>query len=404
MTAVAPDDEGATILHVDMDAFFLSVELLDFPQFAGVPAAVAHDSDRSVITSASYEARRYGVRSAMAVGTARRLCPNLVLLEPHHEKYRAASQQVMQAFHEVTPLVEPLSIDEAFLDVAGARKLIGPPAVVGALLRERVRERTGLTCSVGVAGTKFVAKVASGKAKPDGLLVVPVARTLEFLHPLPVGALWGVGKASQERLERLGLRTVGDVAATPRAALIRALGEAGGAKLHDLSRGIDPRRVHTEREEKSVGHEHTFERDESDPELLRRELLRLADRTAERLRRYGTTGRTVQLKLRYADFRTVSRSRTLADPTSVGRRIYEEAVSLFDALYRPGDAIRLLGVRMEGLGEGAGLGLWEPDEEWRDAERAVDQVSARFGSGSVRPASLLGKGPRKTGDTRSLEH
>lgn len=403
MTAVAPDDEGATILHVDMDAFFLSVELLDFPQFAGVPAAVAHDSDRSVITSASYEARRYGVRSAMAVGTARRLCPGLVLLEPHHEKYRAASQQVMQAFHEVTPLVEPLSIDEAFLDVAGARKLIGPPAVVGALLRERVRERTGLTCSVGVAGTKFVAKVASGKAKPDGLLVVPVARTLEFLHPLPVGALWGVGKASQERLERLGLRTVGDVAATPRAALIRVLGEAGGAKLHDLSRGIDPRRVRTEREEKSVGHEHTFERDERDPELLRRELLRLADRTAERLRRYGTTGRTVQLKLRYADFRTVSRSRTLADPTSVGRRIYEEVASLFDALYRPGDAIRLLGVRMEGLGEGAGLGLWEPDEEWRDAERAVDQVSARFGSGSVRPASLLGKGPRKTGDTRSLE-
>ncbi|MCX7522170.1 DNA polymerase IV [Microbacterium sp. STN6] len=404
VTTSPVDDSGAGILHVDMDAFFASVELLDHPELVGKPAIVGHATGRSVVTSATYEARRRGVRSAMPVSQALRLCPDAVVLTPHMQKYREYSARVMQLFGEVTPVVEQVSIDEAFLDVSGARRLLGSPADIGATLRRRVREQTGLPCSVGIAGTKFVAKLASGRAKPDGLLVVPVAETLAFLHPLPVGALWGVGPSTEESLTRRGLRTVADIAATPLEVLQRWVGEAVGRKLHELSHGVDPRPVASASREKSVGHEVTFEHDVTDAAVLRRELLRLAGQTGERLRRAGLVGRTVSLKLRYGDFRTVTRSRTLAEHTDVGRRVYDEVAAVFDALWAPGDAIRLIGVRMEQLqpgGEG-GLALWDPDEEWRDAERALDEVAARFGGGAIGPASLVRTRPRRVGDTSSI--
>jgi len=404
VTTAPVDDADATVLHVDMDAFFASVELLDHPELRGKPAIVGHDTGRSVVTSATYEARKRGVRSAMPVVQALRLCPDAVVLPPHFDKYRSYSAQMIRIFHEVTPVVEQVSIDEAFLDVSGARRLLGSPARIGARLRSRVAAETGLTCSVGIAGTKFVAKLASGRAKPDGLLVVPVAQTLEFLHPLPVGALWGVGPSMQDALLRYGLRTVRDIAQTPQEVLRKRFGEASGLKLWELANGVDPRPVSAESREKSVGHEQTFEYDVADSRVLRRELLRLASKTGERLRRGGLEGRTVALKLRYADFHTVTRSRTIGEPTNVGRRIYDEVATLLAAVHREGDAVRLIGVRVEQLQQagGAGMALWDPDEEWRDAERAIDEVSARFGGGTVQPAALVGTKPRTIGDTSSL--
>lgn len=396
VSASSVDSSSATILHIDLDAFFASVELLDRPDLAHLPVIVAGKSMRSVVTAANYPARKFGVRSAIPLSQALRLCPKAIVLEPHFEKYRHYSKQVMEIFDDVTPLVERLGIDEAFLDVSGARGLIGPPAVVANLIRERVFAETGLHCSVGAASTKFVAKLASGRAKPDGLLVVPAEQTLAFLHPLPVGALWGVGAATEESLTRRGLRTIGDIAHTPLASLQQAVGEASGRKLHELANGIDPRPVVVGSAEKSVGHENTFEVDTSDTDLLRRELFRQANAVAVRLRTAGWVGRTVVLKLRYADFTTITRSRTLAESTDVGRRIYEEVRGIYEALGHHGP-VRLIGVRMEQLspGEGQQLGLWDEDEGWREAEDTIDAVSARFGSGALKPASLLkAKGPR----------
>ena len=384
------DDSATPILHVDMDAFFVSVELLKRPDLRGKPVLVGGTAGRGVVSAASYEARKYGVNSAMPMSLALQRCPNAVVLRGDYASYSEYSRRVMHIFEEVTPLVEKLSIDEAFLDVSGARRLHGSPAEIAWRLRRRVHDETGLTCSVGVAATKFVAKVASSRAKPDGMLVVPADRTLEFLHPLPVSALWGVGKVTEESLTRLGLRTVGDVAAMPTDALERALGPALAAKLAHLSMGIDARDVVTGREEKSIGHEVTFGYDLTDLEQLRRELLRLSDDVAVRLRRAGVVGRTVVLKLRYGDFRTVTRSRTLGEPTDVARRIYDEASAALGELAGDGARIRLIGVRAEQLRpSGSGAMLWDPDEEWREAERTIDEVTARFGRGAVRPASLV---------------
>jgi DNA polymerase IV len=384
------DDTGATMLHVDMDAFFASVEQLKRPELRGKPVIVGGDGQRGVVAAASYEARRYGVYSAMPMSLALRRAPHAIVVPGDYASYSDYSRRVMTILQEVTPLVEPLSIDEAFLDVAGARRLHGSPAEIGWLIRRRVREETGLPCSVGAAATKFVAKVASGRAKPDGLLVVPKADTLAFLHPLPIGALWGVGRVTEERLVRLGLRSVGDVAAVPVDALERAVGPALALRLHRLANGVDPRSVETERAERSIGHETTFSYDLTEPAAIRRELLRLSDAVAVRLRRAGMLGRTVVLKLRYGDFRTVTRSHTLGEPTDVGRRIYEEVALAFAAMHVPGDRIRLLGVRAEQLRSAGGPTLWDPDEDWRDAERTADQISARFGAGSLKPAALLG--------------
>ena len=389
------DDPSASIMHVDMDAFFASVELLERPDLVGLPVIVGHRGARSVVTAATYEARKYGVNSAMPMSIALRRCPNAIVLEPHFERYKYYSARVMAICNDLTPLVEPLSIDEAFLDVAGARRLLGSPFEIATLLRRRVFEETGLHCSVGVAATKFIAKLASGRSKPDGLLVVPLADTIDFLHPLPISALWGVGAKTEEHLLKLGLRTVGDLAHTPLSTLQAKLGPASGAKLHDLAWARDPRSVSLESEEKSVGHEVTFEHDVTDASVIRRELLRMSDQVAVRLRTAGLEGRTVVLKLRFGDFTTVTRSRTLGEPTDLARRIYEEVVSVYEALGKQHSRIRLVGVRMEQLAPagGGGLGLWDTSEGWREAEQAMDAVTARFGSGLVRPASLVRKRP-----------
>jgi DNA polymerase-4 len=391
VSAVPVDDPAATIMHLDLDAFFASVELLERPELRGLPVIVGGRGARSVVTAATYEARKYGVNSAMPMSVALRRCPKAIVLEPHFERYKHFSRIVMSLCADVTPLVEQLSIDEAFLDVAGARRLLGTPWEIGTALRARVYAQTGLTCSIGVATTKFIAKLASGLAKPDGLLVVPGEATLDFLHPLPIGALWGVGAKTAVQLERLGLRTVGDVAHTPLATLVKAVGAAGGAKLHELSWARDPRGVTTAREEKSVGHEVTFEYDVTDQAVLRRELLRMSDQVAVRLRKAGLIGRTVVLKLRYGDFTTISRSRTLEEHTDLGRRIYEEVLDIYAGVERPDARIRLIGVRMEQLSPSseAVLGLWDTDEGWREAEGAIDAVSDRFGRGSVKPAALV---------------
>ncbi|MBC7725242.1 MAG: DNA polymerase IV [Burkholderiaceae bacterium] len=407
VSAVSVDSSTSTILHVDLDAFFASVELLDRPDLVDRPVVVAGRSARSVVTAANYPARKFGVRSAIPLSQALRLCPQAVVLEPHREKYTHYSQQVMAIFDDVTPIVERVGIDEAFLDVAGARSLLGSPAEIGELIRRRVREETRLDCSVGASAIKFVAKLASGRAKPNGMLVVPADDTLGFLHPLPVSFLWGVGATTEEALLARGLRTIGDVARSQPDALRRAVGEAAGAKLRELANGIDPRRVTPNAPEKSVGHEVTFEVDIDDADILRREILRQADAVAVRLRAGGWVGRTVVVKLRYSDFRTITRSRTIAEPTDLGRRIYEEARGVYEAIGVHG-RVRLIGVRMEQLSpSGSGnASLWDDDATWRETERAVDTVAERFGRGALRPASLLGPAEHlvqrgKLGDARN---
>lgn len=393
MSAADVDDSESAILHVDMDAFFASVELLERPDARGKPAIVGHAGGRGVVTSATYEARRYGVRSAMPMSQALRLCPNAIILPPHYDRYTEYSAKVMDIFREVTPLVEPLSIDEAFLDVSGARRLLGSPRRIAELIRSRVREETGLTCSVGVAATKFMAKLASGRAKPDGLLVIPRSETLAFLRPLPVGALWGVGASTQASLERMGLLTVADLADAPLHVLQKAVGDASGRKLHELANGRDERSIVTESREKSIGHENTFGTDVGDLDVLRREFLRLSGRVGERLRKHAMIARTVSIKVRFSDFRTITRSRTLAEPTNVGRRLFEEAWDVFGALNLDvrQTPLRLIGVRAEQLLDAGGdaVALWDPDEEWRETERTLDAVSARFGRGMIGPASLV---------------
>ncbi|MFF5172071.1 DNA polymerase IV [Micromonospora sp. NPDC000089] len=397
------DDSGSLILHVDMDAFFASVEVRRRPELRGRPVVVGGVGPRGVVSSASYQARRYGVRSAMPTARARALCPHAVYLPPDFPQYSAASAAVMRIFRDVTPLVEPLSLDEAFLDVAGARRLFGPPALIARRIRERVLAEQRLTCSVGVAPTKFVAKLGSTRAKPDGLLVVPADRVLEFLHPLPVDALWGVGERSAETLRRLGLTTIGDLAVAPLGLLRRAVGAAAAGHLHELAHGRDPRAVSPEHVEKSIGAEVTFDADVDDPGEIRRTLLALSEKVGVRLRRAGQVGRTVSLKVRLADFRTVSRSRTLGVPTDVARELFDTAWALWTAL-DPGERVRLLGVRAEGLAAAAEsprqLTLGAPEHGWREAEAAADAAAARFGRSVIGPASLLGKREPRRGENQ----
>jgi DNA polymerase-4 len=390
------NDTGCTVLHVDMDAFFASVELIDRPHLRGRPVIVGGGSSRGVVLSATYEARAFGVHSAMPMSRARRLCPQAAVVEPEHRRYAEVSSGVMEMFRSITPFVEPLSLDEAFLDVAGAVRRLGSPAAIAALIRNRVADEQQITCSVGVATTKFVAKLASARAKPDGLLVVPREETIPFLHGLGVGALWGVGDRTEEILARLGLRTVSDIAHTPVDTLKRALGDAAGAHLYDLAWGRDPRRVVAEHVEKSVGAEETFPRDVDDPQVVLKEVLRLSERVAARLRAQDAVGRTVVLKVRFADFTTITRSRTLPEHTDVGRTVYATSRELFLRLGLDRARLRLVGVRVEGLAPAADghrqLALDERPQGWREAERAVDRASARFGAGVVRPAALVEDG------------
>jgi DNA polymerase-4 len=389
---VGPDDSGCSILHVDMDAFYASVELLRRPDLIGHPVIVGGGS-RGVVLSATYEARSYGVHAAMPMTRARRLCPRSVILEPHHEDYSRISEAVMAVFASITPRYEPLSLDEAFLDVSGAIRRLGSPATIGELIRARIADEQGITCSVGVGASKFIAKLASSRCKPDGLLVVPADEVISFLHPLPVNALWGVGDKTEEALHRLGLRTVGDLAHTPVGTLERALGPAVGRHLSALSWGRDERSVVPHEPDKSIGAEETFDVDVDDPTVIRRELLRLSERVAARLRAARVAGRTVSIKVRFANFTTLTRSRTLLQPTDVARDVYATAAELYAALGLDRARLRLVGVRVEGLVDvetvPRQLALGERDRGWREAEQAVDRATARFGSAAVRPATLV---------------
>lgn len=388
------DDTGTRILHVDMDAFYASVEVLDDASLAGKAVVVGGWEGRGVVSSATYEARRFGVRSAMTVAQALRLCPHAIVVPPHFERYAALSRQVMGIFHDVTPLVEPLSIDEAFLDVSGARRLWGAPGEIARMIRARVAGETGLVCSVGVAATKHVAKIASTLSKPDGLLIVSAPETASFLAGLPVGTLWGVGPKAAAALEARGIRLVSDVLTTPRRVIERALGSAGGARVWQLAHGEDPREVETTRVEKSIGHEETFREDTADMSVLRSELRRLADRVAARVREGGWVAATIALKLRYADFTTLTRAMTLPEPTDVGQRIGDVAIGLLGAV-ELSQPVRLIGVRAEKLqpGGASALALWDDDEDWRRVDAALDDARDRFGGGAVTRASVLG--PRR---------
>jgi len=392
--AGAADDTGCHVLHIDMDAFYASVEIRDRPQIAAQPVIVGHTGGRGVVLSANYIARGFGVRSAMPVSRARRLCPHAVFVPPRHGLYSAVSREVMAIFKAVTPEVEPLSLDEAFLNVAGAVRRIGRPAAIGRMIRGQVHDELGITCSVGVATTKFVAKLASVHCKPDGLLVIPADGVIEFLHPLPVSALWGVGQRTGSVLARLGLRTVADLAHAPVSTLERELGRATAAHLSAFAWGRDARKVETGPHDKSVGAEETFGTDIADPEQIRRELLRLAGRTARALRSSGYVARTISVKLRRADFKTFTRSRTLPEATDVAQKIYLTACELYAASgLADGVLLRLVGVRASGLSPaaqaGTQLALGERADAWRDAESAMDKITRRFGSSAVRPGSLV---------------
>ncbi|PLC13017.1 DNA polymerase IV [Kocuria flava] len=383
---------SCAVLHVDMDMFYVGVELLAAPHLRGRPVVVAAAGHRSVVLSASYEARAYGVRSGMPLARARALCPAAVLLEPHRQAYEQVSRRVMATFAELTDLVEQISVDEAFLDVSGAVRRLGPPVGIARGLRARIRAELGLTASVGIGATKTVAKIASTRAKPDGLLLVQPEDTVAFLAELPVSALWGVGARTAEVLTGAGLRTVGDLAAVPVPRLARLVGPAAGHHLHELASGHDPRPVVPAREEKSLGAEETFAQDVADTRVLHETLLRLSHRTASRLRRQGLRARRVGLKLRWADFSTITRSRTLAQPFTSAHDLHEHGTALLAELGRRPQAVRLIGIRAERLepaGDALQLSLDGREEEWGAAEEAMDRVHARFGPGRLGPARLL---------------
>ena len=378
------------ILHVDLDAFYAGVEVLKDPSLKGKPVIVGGTGARGVVASASYEARAFGVRSAMPAVRARRLCPDAVFLPSDFEAYRAHSNRFREVLLSFTPLVEPISLDEAFLDVGGATRLFGDPPAIARAIRADVEREVGVTCSVGVAATKFVAKLASDHCKPDGLLHVPAAGTLAFLEPLPVGRLWGVGEKTGDLLQRLAIRTIGDLARTPEPVLERLLGEAAATHLTNLAHGVDDRDVIPYEAPKSIGHEETFERDLDDDEEILRELLHLTGRVAARVRADGYRARTVTLKVRLATFTTLTRSRTLPDPTDVGAELYHVVGELYRSLPGARRRIRLLGVQASGLvPAGAEQLAMFHAERWGEVERALDRIEHRFGKGAATQAPLL---------------
>jgi DNA polymerase-4 len=390
------------ILHVDMDAFFVSVELLRRPELRGQPVIVGGTGDRGVVAAASYEARHYGIHSAMPSTRARRLCPHAVFLPGDHQHYGEASERVMTIFRSFTPLVEPISLDEAFLDVTGVRRLHGEAPEIAAAIRSRVQDEEGLTCSVGVAPNKFLAKLASEAAKPAasrqgpvpglGVKVVEPGQELAFLHPLPVQALWGVGPKTLEKLRSRGIQKVADLAGFSEDDAAVFLGNANGRHLHRLSRGVDDRPVVSELQPKSVGHEETFARDHHQLDALQREAVRMADAVAHRLRIHHLSGRTVTIKVRFHDFRTITRSVTLPTAVDTGPAIARAAKDLLDHV-DPASGVRLLGVSVSNLvDDGARqLSLEEVEHPgWDDASRAVDDIRRRFGDDAIVPATLRG--------------
>ena len=382
----------STILHVDMDAFFASVEERDNPALKG-KAVVVGTGIRGVVSAANYEARKFGIHAAMPVGRAKRLAPHAIFVPPNMSRYSEVSSHIMEIFRSVTPLVEPLSLDEAFLDVTGAKRLLGDGREIAKQIRAKVEASEGITCSVGIATTKFIAKLASGRCKPNGMLEIASDRVLEFLHPLPVNAIWGVGPKTNEELLKLGLQTVADIANTPRQTLIRALGEAAGASLYELSWGRDYRDVEPVEVDKSISAVETFDADTEDQEIVLRELLRLTEKATYRMREKDFSARTISIKVRFADFKTITRSKTVPLAISATHEVYEVVKTLFIALKLDRARIRLVGVSLDGLEDGIDgteqLVLGERENGWRQATAAIDKASARFGQGSVRPARLF---------------
>ena len=376
-----------------MDAFFALVEVRENPSLAGKQVIVGYDGNRGVVLSATYEARKLGVHSAMPMSRALRLAPNAIVVEPDHEKYSEVSENVMAIFESITPLVQPLSVDEAFLDISGAQKLMGTPSQIGEVIRARVSDEQGITCSVGVASTMFVAKLATNFAKPDALHVVPADKVIEFLHPLPIGALWGVGEKTAEQLSRLGLVNVSDIANTPVKTLARVVGQAAAEHLYELSWGRDPRTVTPNQAEKSIGAERTFESDIDDPEEILAQILDLSNKVAKRLRAANYFSRTITIKVRFADFTSVTRSKSLPSSTDLATDIYATSKSLFEAMHLQRARIRLVGVRATGLvptsESSVQLEFSNRDSGWREAEEAMDQVSLKFGNSAVKPARLI---------------
>ena len=382
----------ATILHVDMDAFYASVAERDDPSLRG-KAVVVGAGARGVVLSANYAARKYGIRAAMPVGRAKRMAPHAIFVTPDHQRYSEVSAKVMQIFDSFTPLVEPISLDEAFLDVTGARKLLGTGREIAVEIRRQVEASEGITCSVGIAPSKFIAKLASGHCKPTGILEIPADRILNFLHPLPVTAIWGVGPKTAETLERLGLRTVADIANLPRATLIRALGQASGASLYELAWGRDYRDVTPNEPDKSISAAETFAQDIDDPEEILQEFLRLTEKAAARLRENNYYAKTISIKVRFADFSTISRSKTLPLPIDSTHEIYEIAKTLYLALNLDRARLRLVGISLDNLSEAAPeqLLLGAREKGWREADTAIDRAKLRFGGASVRPGRLIRK-------------
>lgn len=386
-------------MHVDMDAFFASVELIDRPDLRGLPVIVARASGRGVVVAATYEARKFGVHSAMPVAQALRLCPSAVMIEPHRDAYTRVSAGVMALLRDVTPLVEQVSIDEAFLDLTGSLKRLGPAAGIGQAIRREVAGRFSITCSVGIGRSKSIAKIASERAKPDGLVEVPAGQTLAFLHPLAMSALWGLGPKTAATLTSLGLATVGDLAEAPNALIVRAIGDSAAAHLLALARGHDDAPVSPHHEEKSVGAEETFAHDLPWGAELGREVLRMAEKAAHRLRRSGLICWTVSVKLRTADFKTFTRSRKLPAPTDQTKTVNAMAQELVASLARPGGGarsggpVRLVGVRLEGLAARSGQPiqpvLGESEEGDPGIDRVADQIRRRFGDGSVTAGTLI---------------
>jgi DNA polymerase IV len=379
------------VMHVDMDAFYASVELRRRPELRGT-AVIVGGSPRGVVLSATYEARARGVRSGMPSTEAKRLAPHATFLVPDFDSYSAVSKAIVTVFRSVSSIVESASIDEAFLDLTGAVRMFGSPVQIGEYVRAVVSDEQQITCSVGIGPTKFVAKVASRVAKPDGLIEVWPERVGAFLHPLPVEAMWGVGNATAQKLHRVGIYTIGDLAHTPRGSLRPIFGPHAGGMLSELAWGRDRRRVTPQEPEHSVGSQETFRRDTDDPDAVRRELLRMADRTAHRMRKQQKVGRTITISVRFADFTELTRSATLASPTDVTVEIYAQALELYERLGVERARIRRVGVRVEHLIDRHRVyrqpQLTDPERGWREADLAIDAAVGKFGPAAVQRAVL----------------
>ena len=413
--------DASSILHVDMDSFFVSVEVLQDPTLQGKPVIVGGSGARGVVASCTYEARSYGVHSAMPSVRAQRLCPHAIFLSGRYDLYADYSKRIHEVFRSFTPLVEGISLDEAFLDVAGARRLFGTGEEIAHLVRKRIADDLGLGCAVGVAPSKFIAKLASKAAKPTagrpgqgpvpgpGVVVVEPGQELEFLHPLPVSSLWGVGPATQKRLARFGIETIADLAALPLETLVGAVGKAAGHHLHDLAWARDDRAVEPDRAVKSISHEETYAHDLHDHDALAHEALRLGDAVAARLRAAGVAGRTVSIKVRFHDFNTITRSSTLASPTDLGTELTRTATALLEQI-DPGPGVRLFGIAVSNLvpADAVQLSLdtgtaGHPHPGWGPATAAVDEIRKRFGDTAVGPAALAdgsGLHLKRRGDTQ----